>query len=201
MRPASPDDMLYQIQQLVVDVSLINRNHFFPKSTRRENDVEHSMTVALLCWYVIDKQKLRLDKAKVLQYALAHDFVERYAGDVNSYATAKDRANKVENERKALERFSEEFATFPSLVGAMRAYEEKSDEEALFVWTIDKMQALVMDELSDWRAHAEIGVSFAAFQDKLQGQLENGSSFAHDVYKSVIEYSYTTFYDQPAHTD
>lgn len=200
MRPDSPDDMLYQIQQLVVDVSLINRNHFLPNSVRRENDVEHSMTVALLCWYVIDKQQLSLDKAKVLQYALCHDFVERYAGDVNSYATVKDRQKKVENERKALKRLASEFKDFPGLVAAMEGYENKSDEEALFAWTIDKLQALVMDELSDWKAHAEIGVTYEAFQQKMQSQLAAASPFARDVYDAIIQYSYTTFYDQPKQT-
>lgn len=192
--------MLYQIQQLVAEVSLINRNHFFPGNNKRENDTEHSVAVALLCWYIIEKQNLPLDKAKVLQYALCHDFVEVYAGDINTFATEKERQAKIANERKALARLASEFEAFPGLVASMKAYEEKSDEEALFVWTVDKVQALVMDELSDWRAHAEIGVTFERFQEKLQAQLGKSSQFAKDVYRDVIEYSYTTFYDRPSAT-
>jgi len=93
--------------------------------------------VTLLCWYIHDRYKINLDIAKIMKYALVHDFVERYAGDVNTYASAKAREQKVKDEAVALERLSTEFTTFPDLVSKMNEYELKQDDESLFVWTVD----------------------------------------------------------------
>jgi len=73
---------------MTVDLSLIERRSYVAGTDRRENDIEHSLTVAMLCWYIHDSLKLELDIAKILKYALTHDFVERYAGDVNTFASA-----------------------------------------------------------------------------------------------------------------
>lgn len=70
-------------------MSKVDRNHHILGSDRAENDVEHSYSVAILCWYLNDKLKLNLDIAKVLKYALVHDFPEVYAGDVNTFARKK----------------------------------------------------------------------------------------------------------------
>ena len=48
---------------------------------RWENDMEHSYHLAMLAWYIVDVQKLSLNREQVFCYALAHDLVEVYAGD------------------------------------------------------------------------------------------------------------------------
>ena len=64
-----PDEMYFEIQKLNIDLALINRNHYLAKTNRRENDIEHSFTVALLCWYIHNRYDLTLDIAKILKYA------------------------------------------------------------------------------------------------------------------------------------
>lgn len=51
-----------------------------------DNDVEHSYRVAMLCWMIIEEYKLKLDINKVIKYALIHDLVEVFAGDISIYA-------------------------------------------------------------------------------------------------------------------
>jgi len=187
------DPNLPLLQQLLIDMSLIDRNHYLAKTNRRENDVEHSMTVAALCWYIYEKYSLPLDLSKILKYALAHDFVERYAGDVNTFASAQERAKKVEDEQASLRRLSREFQGFPDLATTMEEYESQSDEESLFVWTVDKMQALVMGGLDDWRPYAELGITYDQFVAKYAELLSRSSPHCRDLFETIINDSKTTY--------
>lgn len=195
-----PDETLFSLQQMMIDLSLIERGHYLASTDRRENDIEHSATVMLLCWYIHDRCEINLDISKILKYALAHDFVERYAGDVNTFASTDERAAKVDRERASLERLSDEFATFPDLITIMRAYEDKSDEESLFVWTVDKMQQLIMGDLDSWRAYAEVNIHYQRFCDKFDEMYEKSSPHLRDIARALIDYSISTYYDQPVIT-
>jgi putative hydrolase of HD superfamily len=191
-----PDPLLFSLQQMIVDMSLVDRKHYLPKTSRRENDVEHSMTVAILCWYIIDKYALELDIAKVLKYALTHDFVERYAGDVPTFASESERSEKVLREHESLHRLSEEFKEFNDMVTSMQKYENKEDEESLFVWSVDKMQQLIMGDLDNWRSYAEKPITYDEFTKKYTELLEESSKYAREVFEGLLNYSKTTYYDQ-----
>lgn len=192
-----PDPLLFSIQQMIIDMSLIDRRHYLPNTSRRENDIEHSMTVAILCWYILDKYSLDLDTAKVLKYALTHDFVERYAGDVPTFASETERNEKVIREQESLRRLSEEFRDFNSLVISMRMYETKEDEESRFVWSVDKMQQLIMGDLDNWRSYAEKPITYDEFTKKYTKLLEKSSKYTREIFEGLLNYSKTTYYDQP----
>lgn len=187
------DPNLSLLQQLIIDLSLIDRNHYLAGTERRENDAEHSMTVTLLCWYIYEKYSVPLDLSKILKYAVAHDFVERYAGDVNTFASDHERAKKVEDERASLGRLSQEFQGFTDLVTTMEGYESRDDEESLFVWTVDKMQALIMGALDDWRPYAELGITYDQFVAKYAELLSLSSPYCRDLFEVVINDSKTTY--------
>lgn len=53
-----PHALLFSLQKMVVDLALIDRNHYLAGTPRRENDIEHSFSVAVLCWFIHDKYKL-----------------------------------------------------------------------------------------------------------------------------------------------
>lgn len=192
-----PDHTLFELQKMSIDLALINRNHYLAGTDRRENDIEHSFTVALLCWYIHDRYVINLDITKILKYALAHDFVERYAGDVNTYASNQAREQKVKDEAAALARLSTEFSEFPDLVSSMNEYELKQDEESLFVWTVGKMQQLLMGDLDGWRPYHEISITYERFCDKSAEQLKKSSRYARDIFDALIEYSKTTYNNEP----
>ncbi len=191
------DPQYLLLQQLTIDLSLINRNHHLAKTDRRENDIEHSMTVALLCWYLYEKLQPDLDLAKILKYAVCHDFVEQYAGDVNTFASADDRKAKIQNEAAALAHMQQEHTGFINLTDTMVSYEAKKDEESKFVWTVDKMQALIMGDMDGWRPYAEIGIAYDAFVDKYEDLSKRISKYCKDIYRELVDYSHSTYYDQP----
>jgi 5'-deoxynucleotidase YfbR-like HD superfamily hydrolase len=193
---ANLDPILPALQDLIVRFSQIDRNHYLSGTNRRENDSEHSLTVAVLCWYIHDKHKLDLDIGRILKYAIAHDFVEVYAGDINAFASPEDRAKKVILEQESLARLSEEFKDFPDLVEVMEGYESKTDEEALFVWTVDKIQALVLGDLDNWRPYEELRIDFNAFCAKYESTLAQASPYIKHVFEDVLAYYKTTYYDQ-----
>ncbi|MNR29159.1 hypothetical protein D3C85_1465270 [compost metagenome] len=155
------------------------------------------MTVAILCWYILDKYSLDLDIAKVLKYALTHDFVERYAGDVPTFASETERNEKLIREQESLQRLSEEFKDFNSLVISMRMYETKEDEESRFVWSVDKMQQLIMGDLDNWRSYAEKPITYDEFTKKYAELLEKSSKYTREIFEGLLNYSKTTYYDQP----
>jgi len=197
MKTQKPSPLLFKLQTLVVDLALIERNHHLAGQERKENDIEHSFTVAMLSWSICDRYSLPLDLAKVLKYALTHDFVERYAGDVNAFATKEERAEKVIREKAALQRLSEEFKDFGDLIASMEAYETKSDEEALFVWTVDKMQAYIMGDLDNWRPYKKLDLSWKRFIEKHAEQLAVCSPYCKEIFSELLAYCRTTYYDQP----
>lgn len=181
---------------MTIDLSLIDRKHYLAGTNRRENDIEHSTTVAVLCWYIHDKYDLKLDVAKILKYAISHDFVERYAGDINTFASVAERKEKLKLEIKALEKLSKEFNEFPDMITLMQDYETKNDDEALFVWTVDKMQQLIMGYLDSWRAYSEGGITLSQFTKKYAELSRKSSPYCRSIFEGLIEYSKSTYYDQ-----
>jgi len=192
-----PDEILFALQSMTNDLSMIERKSFIPNTTRRENDIEHSLTVALLCWYIHNKYKLNLDIAKIFKYAITHDFVERYAGDVSTFAAPAEREAKVIREKESLEKLSKEFESFGDMISTMEAYELKQDEESLFVWSVDKMQQLIMGDMDGWRSYTESNITFDQFQEKYHELFAKSSKHSKEIFNGLIEYSITTFYDRP----
>jgi 5'-deoxynucleotidase YfbR-like HD superfamily hydrolase len=192
-----PHPQLFALQRMINDLSLIERKHYHPEAKRRENDIEHSMAVAILCWYIHDKYALDLDITKILKYALTHDFVERFAGDVPTFASAAERDAKVLHEQESLKRLSEEFHEFDDMVTSMRKYETKEDEEGLFVWSVDKMQQLIMGDLDKWSSYAEAPITYAQFTAKYGELCEKSSKYSLEIFGALLTYSKSTYYDQP----
>lgn len=194
---ATMDPQYVLLQKMVIDLSLINRSHYLAKTDRHENDIEHSMAVAVLCWYIYEKLQPNLDLAKILKYAMCHDFVEQYAGDVNTFAGADARQAKVANEAAALKRIEQEHKEFPDLAKTIAEYELRSDEESKFVWTVDKMQALIMGDMDAWRPYAEIGIPYQTFIEEHDDLLARSSQYCKEIYRELIAYCHTTYYDRP----
>lgn len=192
-----PHNTLFSLQQMVLDLAAINRNHMHVGSERHENDIEHSFVVGLLCWFICERYKLKLDQAKMFKYAMAHDFVERYAGDTNTYASEDARRRKSELERVALEQLSHEFNDFGDMVAIMHAYEAKADDEALFVWTVDKMQQLILGDMDNWRPYQRINISYDRFEQKISEHLGKASPHCKEIFASLLEYCKATYYDRP----
>lgn len=140
---------------------------------------------------------LKLDQALVFKYAMAHDFVEKYAGDVNTFASEQERSAKAAREQEAIITLESDFPNFPDMTKLLSQYDQKTTEEALFVWTVDKIQAIVLGGLDNWRPYKHVNVTYEAFCDKYQEIIDAGSPYCKQILESIFEYSKSTYYDKP----
>jgi putative hydrolase of HD superfamily len=109
-----------------------------PNDKRWENDSEHSYQLAMVAWFLIEQDKLKLNKELCLMYALAHDLVEIYAGD--TYAFSKqDPSIKHKKEKEALKKIKNRFKGFKTLSYIIENYEHKKDDESKFIYALDKI--------------------------------------------------------------
>lgn len=172
------------LQKLVNQYTLIHRRHYIPGTNTHEDDSSHSLSVAIICWHYLEKLKpINMSVEKVLKYALIHDLVEIYAGDVITYAKPKALEQKEVDEAKALQRLKNELKFEPDLVNHLADYQNHSDIESRFVWACDKMQAYTQGEADNWRPYFDIGVTDEMFINKINDQLAN----TPDVLKPEFE--------------
>ncbi len=161
---------LLKFVKLTNDFQEIERVVLIRGSERFENDSEHSFQLALVAWYICDSEKLDLDMAKIIKYALVHDLVEVYAGD--TFAFDKDQSrhdSKKDREMAAYERLKEEYSEFNEMLEMILGYEEKNDEEARFVYALDKIVPPLNMYLDGGRTWQRRGIS-------LQDMIDNKSS-------------------------
>lgn len=180
-------DDLHKIQQISNLYALVERRHYIPGTNRREDDSIHSYSVALICWYFYDKLKLRnkLSQSKILKYALAHDIVEIYAGDVVTYASKEDLAKKKLNESKSIIRLEDELSFFPDIIQNLADYHNSTDEESLFVWTCDKIQAYTQGQIDSWRPYRELPVTKSMFVIKIEEHLTKASPYMLEEFQEL----------------
>lgn len=107
-------DSLGNVQKLINDFSEVKRSLYVAGKDEWGNDVLHSMSVAFLAWRIYDILALDIDLEKILKYAMIHDLVEIYAGDVNAYADPAAREKKKRSEAASLKRIAKDMAViFP----------------------------------------------------------------------------------------
>jgi len=149
-------DELMSVVGLTHSFQQIRRRIYATGEDRMENDAEHSFQLAFIAWYIIDKQNLDLDKGKALQYALCHDIVEVFAGDMFFHRTAEEEQKKIDLEKAATETLAQKYADFPSLISTLRAYDEKADPESKFIYALDKLLPIfniLLDEGRSWQTN------------------------------------------------
>lgn len=132
--------------------------------TRYANTVEHSYQLTLLAWYLIEKDKLPLDRDLVIKYALVHDLVETYAGDTYAHGT-EGKDTKAQREHDAQERMATEFPEFSDLHKYIEDYEAKQDPESRFVYALDKLIDPVNIYLEDGKLWHEKNVTLQEVLD------------------------------------
>jgi 5'-deoxynucleotidase YfbR-like HD superfamily hydrolase len=195
---ANSYDRFAGVQRLVADMAQVERNHRMLGTERQENVVEHSFGVAMLCWRIHSALGLELDLSKILKYAMVHDFPERgIAKDTNAFGSPAERATKKAREDAELARILAEFDDFKDFTTTLTDYQTIADEEARFVWTVDKIQALVHGEMDDWHPYITCGADYDAYCAKGAEWLTQCSPPLYDLLAETIEHGRQFYYDQP----
>jgi putative hydrolase of HD superfamily len=127
-----------KFSRFLLEFQNVRRKIRIPGRDERENDAEHSYSLAMMAWYLNEANGLGLDTGKLLKYALVHDIPEVYAGDV-AVLDAKGRTAKVQKEAAAVEHIETQFPSFTQIASWIHGYEEKRDPESRFVSALDKL--------------------------------------------------------------
>lgn len=152
-----------------------------------DNDIEHSYRVAMLCWMIIEEYKLKYDVNKVLKYALLHDFVEIHAGDKSLYSNYSQK-QKEAKEHRSLLKLKKDFPTLKSLWHIIETYETRKDEEAKFVYLIEKLEPIFLVILSEKDHFIKRNVGMQDFIDRKQRKIKDLKLSSQIFNREAMEY-------------
>ena len=168
---------------LMMSFGKVYRATYLDKDGTKESDTDHTTMLAVMACAIASSLQLDLDLGKVAHYALVHDLVEVYAGDVNTinFHTTDHKA-KEENEAAALRRIKERFGeVFPWIHTTIEAYESLADAEARYIKTLDKIMPAITHIHTDNMAVNEGFDDPVAFEESVRARNEHmRNTFAHD---------------------
>ena len=156
-----------------------------------ENDAEHSWSLAFFAMLLTPYIDEGLDSAKVLQYAIIHDLVEIYAGDVSVHDHHLLKPGQKEaNEKKALHDIKNESPQFPHLYEICRDYEHQIDPEAVYIKALDKVVNW-LTSIPSYEAgiYAKRGITKADFQRAIGPGLQKSKPHPkmHEYMQKMLE--------------
>jgi putative hydrolase of HD superfamily len=162
----------------------VSRNVPVKSLGRNENDTEHSYNLALVVWKVIVADNLPLDVNLAVKYALVHDLVEIYAGDVCAFTGKIDVETKRNNEKLALDRLKQD-KSLADFVKYIEQYEGRVDEESRFVYSFDKFMPVIsaVNDNDPW--YRDAGVSLTKYQAQV-GEKVKVSKLAQPYFAQVM---------------
>ncbi|MCL2451978.1 HD domain-containing protein [Candidatus Saccharibacteria bacterium] len=175
---------LYSIMSFLEKFQAIERKTYYPLNNRGDTDAEHSFSLALAAWQIIIHDKLPLDADLVIKYALVHDLVEVYSGDVFALADKKARDEKVVKEKVALKKMKDD-PNWREIAEIIEQYEAREDEESKFIYGLEKILVPVSALLNDcpcpYFFDAANPVTFEKWRDRVKDRIL-GSKYLQPYY-------------------
>ena len=151
------DDFNKKLEFLVLldKMKSIYRQTLLADKSRRETDAEHSWHIAMMAMLFAEYAPQGVDRDRSVRMCLVHDLVEIYAGDTFCY-DEKAGEDKKEREEKAAQKL---FSILPEkdgeeLKSLWIEFEEQSTPDALFAASLDRLQPIINNILTDghtWR--------------------------------------------------
>jgi len=155
---------------------------------RRENDAEHSFSLALFTAVLAEYSNEPIDVLKTMKMTLVHDIVEIDAGDTYCYDEA-GYETKAAREKAAADRL---FALLPpereaEFRGLWEEFEERATAEAKFANAMDRMQPLLLNLHRNGLSWQEHGIRFDQVA-KRNSAIRDGSERLYEyIYKRLEE--------------
>jgi len=150
-----------------------------------ETSNEHSYQVAMVAWFLIEQDNLKLNKELCLMYALAHDLVEIYAEDTFIF-DQKKKLSKHEREKEALVKIKKRFSNFKNLIKIIQNYEKKADEESKFIYILDKLLPPIQIYLENGKMWHKKKVSYAK-QVEYKTKIISSSSYFNEYWQELVK--------------
>jgi len=109
---------------------------------RLESDAEHIYSMQMLANYIMEKEDLNLDRAKVYEMILCHELGELDAGDVTPVDDV-NREERYKSELTGVKRLSTQY-NMPRYLMLWEEFEKRETAEAKFVYAMDKLDVVLM---------------------------------------------------------
>ncbi|MEK7579241.1 MAG: HD domain-containing protein [Patescibacteria group bacterium] len=183
---------VFRLLKILHKYEAVERAYPLPYLRRLENDAEHSYTLAMLAWYIIEKEHLSLNYEKILKYCLAHDLVEVYAGDTWTVGKVKPGhsvSTKEKREKKGQQRLRKELPSFKDLHRYIDGYKKRKDPESRFVYALDKIvPSLTISLHADKgkKTLRKLGITFEMLQENKKGKVTLHPT-TNTLWKSLAE--------------
>ena len=134
---------------------------------RKENDAEHSFSLALFTAILAEYSNEPSDVFKTMKMVLVHDIVEIDAGDTYCYDDAGN-ATKADREKRAADRL---FGLLPKeqedeFRGLWEEFEERKTPEAKFAAVMDRIQPLLLNLSRNGISWQEHGICLYQVQNR-----------------------------------
>ncbi len=147
---------------------------------RRENDAEHSFSLALFTAVLVEYSNEPIDVLKTMKMVLVHDIVEIDAGDTYCYDEAA-KTTKRERELRAADRLfgllpSEQQAEYRAL---WDEFEAQTTPEARFAAVMDRIQPLLLNLSRNGLSWKQHGIHLHQVQERNE-RLCDGSREIHE---------------------
>lgn len=159
---------------------MIGRQTYLTGGERKENDAEHAWHMALMTVLLSEYAEEEIDVLKTITMLLIHDIVEIDAGDTYAY---DEEAKKTQRQRElaAAERI---FGILPEdqgqkLRGLWDEFEAAETPEAKFAHTMDNLQPMMLNDLTDGKSWVEKGVHLSQVLKRNEHTME-GSEILWD---------------------
>lgn len=135
----------------------IFRQSLISDKSRNENDAEHSWHMAMYAIILEEYAPKDTDILKVIKMTLIHDIIEIYAGDTFLYDEEMTKS-KEKREKEAAEMI---YSLLPStqcneIKSLWEEFEKKQTKEAIFCATLDRIQPIILNYLTEggtWKKH------------------------------------------------
>ena len=154
---------------------------------RRENDAEHSFSLALFTAVLAEYSNEPIDVLKTMKMVLVHDIVEIDAGDTYCYDPAGN-STKDEREKAAADRL---FALLPpeqekEFRGLWEDFEAGKTPEAKFAAAMDSIQPLLLNLHRNGVSWKEHGIRFGQVEKRVS-RIEKGSKSLYGLIYGKLE--------------
>ncbi len=135
----------------------VTRQSYIADGSRKENDTEHSWSLAMMCLILQEYANESIDALKTMAMVLIHDIVEIDAGDTYAYDQEGNRTKRA-REVAAADRI---FGLLPEdqamwMRQLWEEFEQGETPEARFARTLDKVQPVMLNDVTGgkaWREH------------------------------------------------
>lgn len=154
---------------------------------RRENDAEHSYSLALFTAILAEYSNEPIDVLKTIKMVLVHDIVEIDAGDTYCYDDAGN-TTKADREMRAADRL---FAILPDeqqaeYRGLWEEFEERKTPEARFAAVMDRIQPLLLNLSRNGLSWQEHGIHLHQVK-KRNEHVGEGSEALHKYILELLD--------------